>query len=50
MGETEPAALDMWGATWSGESQYDLHPTARRYEQYEISFAAKVGAAPRCSV
>lgn len=47
MAQTEPAALDMWGATWSGDSTYVLHPSARRYEQYEISFAAKARADPQ---
>lgn len=34
--------LDMRGAEWSGEGRYTLQPTARRFEQYEISFATKV--------
>ena len=35
--------LDMRGAEWSAPGAYTLQPTARRYEQYEISFATKVG-------
>lgn len=42
--------IDIWGATWhsSGQGtkhynhQYELASTARRYEQYEITYAAKV--------
>jgi len=41
MARTEAAMLDMWGAEWSGEGHYTQQPTARRYEQYEISFATK---------
>ena len=56
---SEPAMIDIWGATWhsSGRGtkqythQYELASTARRYEQYEITYAAKVSSAaelPRC--
>lgn len=38
----EPAALDVRGGTWLGADQYSMHATARRYEEYEMSFAAKV--------
>ena len=42
MRRTEPAALDLHGATWGPRSdRYVMDPTALRYEQYEISFAAK---------
>ncbi|KAK9823906.1 hypothetical protein WJX72_006290 [[Myrmecia] bisecta] len=40
---TEPAVVDVWGASWVSRTQYDLHATARRYESYEVSFAAKAG-------
>lgn len=43
MSRTEPAMLDMWGGEWSAREAYEPHPTARRYEQYEVAFAAKVG-------
>ena len=50
---SEPAMIDIWGATWhsSGHGtkqythQYELAATARRYEQYEITYAAKVSCA-----
>ena len=50
---SEPAMIDIWGATWhsSGRGtkqyshQYELASTARRYEQYEITYAAKVSSA-----
>ena len=39
----EPGFLDNWGAEWTAMGEYTLHPTARRYESYEMSVAAKVG-------
>lgn len=39
----EPACLDLRGATWDAASRYLPSPGARRFEQYEVSFAAKVG-------
>ena len=50
---SEPAMIDVLGAIWhsSGHGtkqyahRYELAPTARRYEQYEITFAAKVSSA-----
>lgn len=39
----EPALLESHGATWSGRGSYVMAGNARRYEQYEMSFAAKVG-------
>ena len=45
MKRCEPATLDMHGATWGPDPDtYTVDPTALRYEQYEISFAAKVGS------
>lgn len=38
----EPAAIDVTGASWVGDSEYRLQPSARRFESYEMSFAAKV--------
>lgn len=35
--------LDNTGARWSGSREYSMLPTARRFESYEMSFAAKVG-------
>jgi selenocysteine lyase/cysteine desulfurase len=42
-GLLEPATLDNTGATWVAADAYELHPTARRFERYEMSFASKVG-------
>ena len=39
----EPAAGDVWGARWVGRDAYEFVGDAKRYEQYETSFAAKVG-------
>ena len=47
----EPATLDNTGALWCSAEKYELRPTARRFEKYEMSFAAKVGlgiAAEQC--
>ena len=38
----EPAALDLWGATWRAGETYALQPGARRYESYERNFAGVV--------
>jgi cysteine desulfurase / selenocysteine lyase len=38
----EPGALDVRGGRWLGKSDYEQHGSARRYEEYEMSFAAKV--------
>ena len=46
MQQSEPGALDMWGADWVAGAEYRLQPGARRYEQYERCFAAVVG--PPC--
>lgn len=46
MARTEPATLDNHGAQWTAAGTFEMAPTAERYEQYEISFAAKV---PRTS-
>jgi selenocysteine lyase/cysteine desulfurase len=39
----EPATLDNKGACWTSHEKYDLWPTAKRFERYEMSFGAKVG-------
>ena len=43
MALAEPGFLDNWGAEWAAMGEYELHPTARRYESYEMSVAAKIG-------
>lgn len=42
MAKHEPATLDIHGATWTGKQDYELDPTAKRYEVYEMSMSAKV--------
>ncbi len=58
MQRTEPATLDLHGATWGPQAdQYVMDASALRYEQYEICFAAKAcllstacrGPAAKCS-
>ena len=39
----EPAYMDLYGARWDAASSYLPFPAARRFEQYEVSFAAKIG-------
>ena len=39
----EPAMLDLRGARWDAAASYVPADGARRFEQYEVSFAAKVG-------
>eukprot|EP00892_Ulva_mutabilis_P000846 jgi/Ulvmu1/10762/UM068_0052.1 len=48
-GAIEPAALDVRGGVWLGAGAYEMHETARRYEEYEMSFAAKVGLGVACA-
>lgn len=42
MERTEPAMIDLHGATWVSQSKYELQPSARRYEFYERDFAGVV--------
>ena len=37
-----PAALDVWGGKWTQPGEFEALPSAKRYEEYELSFAAKV--------
>lgn len=39
----EPATLDNTGATWTSRNDYEMSPTAKRFERYEMSFAARYG-------
>ena len=34
--------IDLHGATWVSQSEYELQPSARRYEFYERDFAGVV--------
>ena len=38
-----PAQMDLHGARWTSADRFEAHPGARRFEQYEVAFAAKVG-------
>lgn len=38
----EPSAMDVRGATWFSSAAYQAADSARRFEEYEMSFAAKV--------
>lgn len=41
--QTEPAMIDMYGATWAGGDRYTLRPDARRFETWESNYAARLG-------
>lgn len=41
MARAEPAMVDVHGAVWTGRHDYKLVPSAKRYELYEMSYAAK---------
>lgn len=40
---TEPAMIDMYGATWVRDDRYRLRPDARRFETWESNYAARLG-------
>ena len=40
----EQAKVDVHGGVWTGERGYELDPTAKPYQVYEMNFAAKVCA------
>ena len=42
MARAEPAMVDVHGAVWTGRNEYELVSSAKRYELYEMSYAAKV--------
>eukprot|EP00889_Picochlorum_renovo_P001791 jgi/Picre1/28821/NNA_004218.t1 len=41
----EPASIDVASASWTNSSDYKLVGTCRRFEKYEMSYAARVGLA-----
>ncbi len=41
MARAEPATVDVHGAVWTTRHDYQLVPSAKRYELYEMSYAAK---------
>lgn len=48
MRQSEPGTLDMYGAEWVTDAEYKMQPGAKRYEQYERSFAAVVTFPASC--
>lgn len=43
LAEMEPPMLDMYSATWTGPDSYTLRPDARRFENWENNYAARLG-------
>lgn len=41
--EIEPVMLDLHGAAWTSPDAYEMRPDARRFENWEINFAGKLG-------
>ncbi len=39
----EPPFLDLHAATWVARDRYDLRPDARRFENWEMNYATKIG-------
>ena len=39
----QPPGIDGMAAAWTSESSFDLQPDARRFEEFEASFAARLG-------
>ena len=39
----EPPLLDLHAATWVARDHYEIRPDARRFENWETNFAAKIG-------
>ena len=39
----EPPFLDLHAANWTGDSTYEIHPGARRFENWEANYAGKLG-------
>jgi selenocysteine lyase/cysteine desulfurase len=42
---TEPVMLDLHSAAWTSPDGYEMRPDARRFENWEINFAGKLGLA-----
>lgn len=40
---TEPAMLDLFGATLTGANTYELRPDARRFETWETNYSTRMG-------
>jgi selenocysteine lyase/cysteine desulfurase len=39
----EPPFLDLHSATWTAPHEYEIRPDARRFENWETNYAAKIG-------
>lgn len=40
---TEPAMIDLFGASWVAPSDYQLRPDARRFETWETNYSTRIG-------
>ena len=43
--ETEPLTVDLHSAEWTANNNYEIHPNAGRYEQWEQNLSGKLGLA-----